>query len=288
AARTLGESRLSAFRRVTLPGIAPGIAAGALLVGFYTLSDFGTPMILGFDVFTRAIFLEFQALNRGFAALLSLVLLVITLAVLAGESRLGTSVEGAHVAPGDRDAGRLSLGRWRWPAVAVPAGVALVALTLPLGILVMWLFRTDPGYAEGGYAFQLVYVWNSVGVAVAAALVSVLVGLPLAHLAQGRAILAFSPDAQVVGSTTRGASAVAHGEARQEAIASARHRGFSLGWDDIEPGLVEVAAPVRDAHGTAVGALGVIAPASRLPRPARLGPRVRTVAQEVSRRLGAQ
>jgi DNA-binding IclR family transcriptional regulator len=112
--------------------------------------------------------------------------------------------------------------------------------------------------------------------------------LRLAHVGRGRAILAFSPDAQSVGATRRGASAMAHGEARQEAIASARHRGFSLGWDDIEPGLVEVAAPVRDAHGTAVGAVGVIAPASRLPHPARLGPRVRTVAQEVSRRLGAQ
>jgi len=206
AARTLGESRLSAFRRVTLPQIAPGVVAGALLVAFYTLSDFGTPMILGFDVFTRAIFLEFQALNRGFAALLSLVLLAITLTILYAESRFGSDVEGAHVAAGERSAGRVSLGRWRWPALAVPAGVAALALLLPLGILLLWLFRTNPGYAGGGYAFQLSYVWNSVSVAAAAAVVSVLVGLPVAHLAaRGRSRLAGLPErATYVGYATPG------------------------------------------------------------------------------------
>jgi iron(III) transport system permease protein len=206
AARTLGSDRLRAFRRVTLPGIAPGIAAGSLLVAFYTLSDFGTPMIMGFDVFTRAIFLEFQALNRGFAALLSLVLLAITLAVLAGESRLGSAVEGAHVAGGDRRAATVELGRWRWPALAVPGLVATLALALPLGILGTWLFRSGPGYAGGGFPFELAYVWNSLFVAAAAAAVSVLVGLPIAYLAaRGRSRLAGLPErATYVGYATPG------------------------------------------------------------------------------------
>lgn len=107
--------------------------------------------------------------------------------------------------------------------------------------------------------------------------------MPLARSAHGRVILAFSDDGEAPASPT-GARA-GDGEVG-EAITTARQRGFGLSWDEIEPGLVEVAAPIRDAGGVAVGALGVIAPASRLPNPGRLGARIRTVAQEVSRRLG--
>lgn len=94
---------------------------------------------------------------------------------------------------------------------------------------------------------------------------------PLHRLALGRAILAFSPGAERLGS---------------EEVAVLQRRGFELGADDIQRGLVEVAAPIRGSGGEAVGALGVIASATRLAEPARLGPRVRSVAREVSRRLG--
>lgn len=94
---------------------------------------------------------------------------------------------------------------------------------------------------------------------------------PLHRLALGRAILAFSAGVDDLGDEDRSV---------------VRRRGFELGADDVRRGLVEVAAPIRGAHGEAVGALGVIAPATRLAEPARLGPRVRSVAREVSRRLG--
>ena len=206
AARTLGEDRLTAFRRVTLPQVWPGVAAGSLLVALYTLSDFGTPMILQYDVFTRAIYLEYQVNNLGFAALLSLVLLAFTLVILAGESRLGTSAEGAHVSSGSRRAGRLELGRWKWPALGFAGLVATLGLLVPLGTLVSWLFRTEPGYAAGGYAFRPEYVWNSLSVAGAAAVVAVLVALPVGYLAaRGDGLLASLPErATYVGYATPG------------------------------------------------------------------------------------
>lgn len=95
--------------------------------------------------------------------------------------------------------------------------------------------------------------------------------VPLHRLALGRAMLAFSPAAETLG---------------HEEMAVVQRRGFEVGADDIQRGLVEVAAPIRDAGGEAIGALGVMAAGSRLAEPARLGPRVRTVAREVSRRLG--
>jgi len=182
AARTLNHSRWEAFRRVTLPQIRPGIAAGSLLVALYTLSDFGTPQIMRYDVFTRMIFVWWDNSFLGRAALLSLLLLAVTVAILAWESRINASREGAHVSSGSKRAGQIALGRWKWPAVGFCSLVATLALAVPIGILVMWLRRPSLGYAEGGFEFQMAYAANSVSFSVAAAVGAVLIGLPLAYL----------------------------------------------------------------------------------------------------------
>jgi len=184
AAQTLGHDRWAAFRRVTLPQIKPGIAAGSLLVALYTLSDFGTPRIMRYDVFTSMIYVEFEIANNvDYAALLSILLLVLTLGILAWESRINASREGAHVSSGSRRPGRISLGAWRWPSLGFCATVVVLGLVVPIGILAMWLFRPSPGYASGGMAFEMGYAWNSVFVAGAAAVAAILVGLPIAYLA---------------------------------------------------------------------------------------------------------
>jgi len=184
AAQTLGHNRWAAFRWVTLPQIKPGIAAGSLLVALYTLSDFGTPRIMRYDVFTSMIYVEFEIANNvDYAALLSILLLVLTLGILAWESRVNASREGAHVSSGSRRPGRISLGTWRWPSLAFCGSVVFLGLVVPIGILAMWLYRPSPGYASGGMVFELGYAWNSVFVAGAAALAAVLVGLPIAYLA---------------------------------------------------------------------------------------------------------
>ncbi|MEF8775105.1 MAG: iron ABC transporter permease [Haloarculaceae archaeon] len=184
AARTLNHDRLGAFRHVTLPQIAPGIAAGGLLTALYTLSDFGTPMIMRYDVFTRMIFVEYNRnFNAGLASLLSLLLLAITVAILYWESRLGASREGAHVSSGSRRPGRVALGRWRWPAVGFCGLVAVLGVLLPLAILGMWLFLTAPGYAAGGFPFEWAQAINSLTLSGAAAVGAVVLGLPVAYLA---------------------------------------------------------------------------------------------------------
>jgi len=182
AARTLNHNRREAFWRVTLPQIKPGIAAGALLVALYTLSDFGTPQIMRYDVFTRMIFVEYSNFNRGFAALLSVLLLVLTLGILVWEAQISASREGAHVSTTGHRAGRVQLGKWTIPVLLFCGGVAFLGLVVPVGVLMMWLFRPSPGYAAGGFEFQFVYAWNSVFVAGAAALAAVLVALPIAYL----------------------------------------------------------------------------------------------------------
>ena len=182
AARTLNQSRWQAFRRVTLPQIKPGIAAGSLLVALYTLSDFGTPQIMRYTVFTRQIYLWYDNFFLGRAALLSLLLLALTVVILVWESRINASREGAHVSSSSKRPGTIHLGRWKWPALAFCASIALLGLAVPIGILFMWLERPSPAFAEGGFEFEMAYVANSVSVSAAAAIGAVLIGLPLAYL----------------------------------------------------------------------------------------------------------
>ena len=183
AARSLNHTRWEAFKRVTLPQIAPGIAAGALLVALYALSDFGTPAIMQYDVFTRMIYNEFGARRLDYASVLSMLLLVMALGILAVESRLNAGRDGAYVSRGSRQPGQIRLGRWKVPALAFCAGIASLCLVLPVAILLRWLVRSGTGYVGGGFAFELSYAWNSVGLAAAAAAISVLAALPVAYLA---------------------------------------------------------------------------------------------------------
>ncbi|MFJ6668326.1 MULTISPECIES: molybdate ABC transporter permease subunit [unclassified Streptomyces] len=89
AATTLGASRFTAFRRVTLPLIAPGVAAGAVLAWARALGEFGATITFAGNFPGRtqtmplAVYLALQ--NDPEAAIsLSLVLLAVSIAVLAG------------------------------------------------------------------------------------------------------------------------------------------------------------------------------------------------------------
>ncbi|MGW3139945.1 molybdate ABC transporter permease subunit [Streptomyces sp. NPDC001139] len=89
AATTLGASRFTAFRRVTLPLIAPGIAAGAVLAWARALGEFGATITFAGNFPGRtqtmplAVYLALQN-NPEAAIALSLVLLTVSIAVLAG------------------------------------------------------------------------------------------------------------------------------------------------------------------------------------------------------------
>jgi molybdate transport system permease protein len=89
AATTLGAARFTAFRRVTLPLIAPGIAAGAVLAWARALGEFGATITFAGNFPGRtqtmplAVYLALQD-DPAAAISLSLVLLAVSVAVLAG------------------------------------------------------------------------------------------------------------------------------------------------------------------------------------------------------------
>ncbi|MBI4340069.1 MAG: iron ABC transporter permease [Chloroflexi bacterium] len=182
ASRNLGAGQWSTFRRVTLPLLRPAIAGGALLVALYTLSDFGAVSILRYETFTWAIYVQYEgALNRGLASAFSLVLIVLALAILVAEGRVRGRAQYHRSASGSaRPSQRVSLGRWRWPALAFVASVIGLGLALPLGVLGYWVVQ---GLLAGQ---RLGLLWgttlNSVYVSLAAAAVAVAAAMPIAGL----------------------------------------------------------------------------------------------------------
>ncbi|GAA3351882.1 hypothetical protein GCM10020358_83240 [Amorphoplanes nipponensis] len=89
AAATLGASRWTAFRRVTLPLIGPGVAAGAVLCWARALGEFGATITFAGNFPGRtqtmplAVYLALEQ-DLDAAIVLSLLLLVVSVAILAG------------------------------------------------------------------------------------------------------------------------------------------------------------------------------------------------------------
>ncbi len=180
ASRTLGRGAVVTFLRVVLPQLRPSIAAGGLLVSLYVLSDFGAVAMLRTQTFTRAIFLQYRtAFDRAPAAVLGIMLVLITVLVLVLESRVGKADRSRLARRGPtRPAAVVPLGVWRWPAALLVGTVLVVALVLPLVVVGWWLVR---GLAAGQQLdAALAPMLRSLGVAALGAVAATLAALPIA------------------------------------------------------------------------------------------------------------
>jgi len=187
-ARSLGRTPWQTFREVTLRQVRPSAAAGGLLVALYTLSDFGAVSILRYDVFTRVIYTAYRSsFDRSTAAVLSLLLVALTVAISVGESRVrrrDVARIGAGVA---RQPEPLRLGPLRLPMAGGAGVVVVLALGFPIASLLYW-FTTglsaglDAGRLGAGIAAT---AWLSLLGAVACTLGAVPVGI-LAARHRGR------------------------------------------------------------------------------------------------------
>src|SRR6266571_4289736 len=120
--------------RITLPLIAPSIAAAALLTFVLALSEFGVPGLLRVPVFTTEVFTAFAALyDFGGATALAVPLLVVALiagvaAKLAIGNRVLTVRRSLHTGP------PLPLGGWQPLAIATLGLVLFLSVVLPLAV----------------------------------------------------------------------------------------------------------------------------------------------------------
>lgn len=183
AARSLGLSRWRTFFRVTLPLLRPALAGGALLTALYTLSDFGAVMVMRYNAFTRAIFTSYNSsFDRDRAAILSLVLIALTIALLVIERRIASSKRGYRAGTcTPRQPKPIALGRWQVPALIFCAALVGLGVLVPVGVLTGWALNPNVTSAVPVNLGELSI--NALGVSGMTALAVGLAALPLALLA---------------------------------------------------------------------------------------------------------
>jgi iron(III) transport system permease protein len=180
--RSLGRGAWRTFTGVTLRQIRPAVAAGALLVALYVLSEFGAVSILRVDTFTRAIF---TALNLGFdrtgALVLSTVLVALAVVLLAVE-RLTRRRDARYARVGGigRPPVPITLKRWRWPVFTLLAGVSALALGVPAASLARWLVA---GVSRPGSLGEVATAaGSSLSVSLAGAVLTIVLATPVGLL----------------------------------------------------------------------------------------------------------
>ncbi len=182
ASRTLGRGSFVTFVRVVLPQLRPSIMAGSLLVALYTLSEFGAVSMLRYDTFTRAIYVQYRgALNRNSAAVLGLMLVVLTIVVLAAEQRFrGREQLHRLHGSGARVPTVARLGRWRWVASSALGVLVFLALVVPLAVIGYWMWR-GARFGEPVWP-TLSMITNSLWASALGATFGVLAALPVAAM----------------------------------------------------------------------------------------------------------
>ncbi len=183
-ARSLGTTPLRALTRVTLPIVWPAGAAGALLVGLYTLAEFGTVAIFRVDAFTRVIYASYRAsFDRVSAAVLAILLVILALLLVWIEARVRGRARRWRVGAGtSRPAPPSHLQGWRrGAALTWLVGVAVLSLGVPAASLIRQLAISrntswDPIEMVGA-------IVGSVTASGIGALLALILALPVAVLA---------------------------------------------------------------------------------------------------------
>ncbi|POX36284.1 iron ABC transporter permease [Streptomyces sp. Ru73] len=213
AARVLGAGRFAAWRRVTLPALAPAVAAAALMVFLFTFTSFGIVQILGGPRFaTLEVEIYRQTadfLDLPTAAVLTLLQFAAVLALLALHAWTVRRRESALKLVDAARTARRPRGAGQWALLASTLAVIAVLLVLPLAVLVERSFAGPDGHglvfyralgAEAGADSTftvppLTALWNSLAYALAATAIAVVIGgLAAAALARrggGRLVRGF-------------------------------------------------------------------------------------------------
>ena len=181
SSRSLGKSYITTFMSVTLPMIRPAIAAGALLVGLYTLSDFGAVSLLHYETFTWAIYVQYGSFARDIASGLSLILAGIAFGIIVLEGRARGTGANYHTTTGvPRPQTVIKLGFWRWPSVILCTTVVSMSVLVPTLALVYWT-KLDM-LSEESLATLGIHLWNTLHVSGLASIITVCAAIPIAAL----------------------------------------------------------------------------------------------------------
>jgi thiamine transport system permease protein len=190
AAATLGASPRRSFREITLPFLAPSLAAAAAIVFLFSFTSFGIVLILGGPSYST---LEAEVYNQAVrifdlraAAVLSLVQLACVALAIWVATRLEAKLAVPRQLRAEADVLRAPRGRERWIVAGSLGGLAIF-LGAPLAVLVERSLAVGDGHSLDAYralteptAALLATPWeaiaNSILYAAAATVVALVVG----------------------------------------------------------------------------------------------------------------
>ncbi|MFB7572292.1 ABC transporter permease [Streptomyces sp. NPDC056165] len=189
AARMLGASPLAAWRKVTLPALAPAVAAAALMVFLFTFTSFGVVQILGGPTFSTLEVEIYRQTSEIFdlatAAVLTLLQFAAVGAILAVHAWTVRRRETALKLVDASLTARRPRGAGQWTLLAGVLATIAVLVVLPLAVLVQRSL-TAPGFgyyraltnADGGtfLVAPIDAVGTSLSYAAAATAIAVVIG----------------------------------------------------------------------------------------------------------------
>ncbi|MEU2749617.1 iron ABC transporter permease [Streptomyces collinus] len=189
AARMLGASQLKAWRQVTLPALAPAVAAAALMVFLFTFTSFGVVQILGGPTFSTLEVEIYRQTSEIFdlstAAVLTLIQFAAVGAILALHAWTVRRRETALRLVDASVTARRPRGAGQWALLGGVLVTVAVLLVLPPAVLVQRSLGA-PGFGyyraltrEDGGVFlvpPIEAIGNSLSYAVAATLIAVVIG----------------------------------------------------------------------------------------------------------------
>ena len=183
AARSLGQTAWQTWWRVNLPLARPAIAAGALLALMETIADYGAASYFGLQTFTTSIYRAWFSLgDRLAASQLAAVLLLLVLLLFYAEHRARGRARFFTPTASQRPAARTPL-RGRHSAAAFALCAAPVALGFVVPVLLL-LRLLGPAWQTVDWARYADWLFNTLSIGVAAAVVALVVVLSLAYTAR--------------------------------------------------------------------------------------------------------
>jgi iron(III) transport system permease protein len=179
-ARSQGLRSHAVFARVTLPQLRLALLGGGLIIALHLMAEYGAFALLGFRTFTTEIYAEYQlGFDAASSAVLSLVLVAFCLLLLGAEAGLqGRTPPTGEIAATRR---RSRLGLRAVPALLALGTLAALALGVPIGALVYWLIVGSSTTLPSSSI--LAAAVSTVGLGLAAALVTTLAAIPVVVLA---------------------------------------------------------------------------------------------------------
>jgi thiamine transport system permease protein len=201
AAATLGAGPWRRLREVTLPLLAPALAAAAAIVFLFSFTSFGVVLILGgpgystleVEIYSQAV----RAFDLHAAAVLSLVQLLCVCLTVAVALRLERKLARGRGVRREQDVLRRPRTRREWAVVGVSLGSLALFLGIPLAALVERSLAVGDGHSLDAYrslthstSSLLVEPWeaiaNSLAYAAGATAIAVAIGGLAALAVAGR------------------------------------------------------------------------------------------------------